>query len=66
MKKQIKTYFRTFYISWIIIMCVVFGWLGASAAYENTVQIAFGEYKSALEISDDTIRIFDFVFEKNC
>ena len=63
MKKQTKTYLRSFYISLIVIMCLDFGWLGVSAAYENTVRIAFGEYRSAIEISDDTIRILDFVIK---
>ncbi len=63
MKRKTKTYFRTFYISWIIIMCLMFGWFGISTAYENTVQVAFGEYKKAIEISEETIRILDFVIK---
>ena len=63
MKKQTKTYLRSFYISLIVIMCLAFGWLGVSAAYETTVRIAFGEYRSAIEISDGTIRILDFVIK---
>lgn len=63
MKKQTKTYLRSFYISLIVIMCLAFGWLGVSAAYENTVRIAFGEYRSAIEISDGNIRILDFVIK---
>lgn len=63
MKKQKKTYFRTFYISFIIIMCLVFGWLGISLSYENTVQIAFGEYKNAVEINENGFRILDFSVE---
>ena len=63
MKKRTKTYFRTLYISLVIIMCLTFGWIGISTAYENTVQIAFGEYKKAIEFSDGTFRILDFVFE---
>ena len=63
MKKQTKTYLRSFYISLIVIMCLAFGWLGVSAAYENTVRISFGEYRSAIEISDSTIRILDFVIK---
>lgn len=61
MKRQTKTYLRTFYISWIVIMCLVFGWLGIAAAYENTVQVAFGEYRQAIEITDEQVRILDFV-----
>lgn len=61
MKTKTQTYLRTFFISLIIIMCLTFGWLGIAAAYENTVLVAFGEYKSAIEISDKEIRILDFV-----
>ena len=63
MKKRTKTYFRTFFISSVIILCLVFGVYGIAVAYENTVQIAFGEYKKAIEFSDGTFRILDFVFE---
>ncbi len=61
MKRNTKTYFRTFYISLVIIMCLSFGWIGISAAYESTVQTAFGEYKTAIEIKDGKLRILDFV-----
>lgn len=61
MKRKTKVFFKSFYISFVIIMCIVFGWLGISAAYENTVKTAFGEYKSAIEINDTTFRILDFV-----
>ena len=63
MKKQTKTYFRTFYIALVIILCICIGWIGVSTAYENTVQIAFGEYKKAIEINEETIRILDFVIK---
>ncbi len=64
MKRQTKTYLRSFYISLVVIMCLSFGWIGISSAYENTVQIAYGEYKKAIEISDNCIRILDFVILK--
>lgn len=63
MKRQTKTYFRTLYITLIILLCVSLGWIGISAAYENTVFIAYGEYKSAIEVSKDSIRILDFIIK---
>ena len=63
MKRRSKTFFRTFYITLVILMCLSFGWIGISSAYENTVQTAFGEYKKAIEISRDKIRILDFEIE---
>lgn len=63
MKHHTKTYFRTLYITLVIMLCLSLGWIGISTAYENTVQIAFGEYKKAIEINGDTIRILDFVIK---
>lgn len=63
MKQQTKTYFRTFYITLVILLCLAFGWIGISSAWENTVQIAYGEYKKAIEINKETIRILDFVIK---
>ncbi len=60
MKRSTKIYFRSFYISFVVIMCLCFGWIGISTAYENMVQTAFGEEKPAIEIKDGRLRIFDF------
>lgn len=64
MKRQTKTYIRSFYISLVIILCLCLGWIGISTSYEKTVQIAYGEYKDAIEITNDSIRILDFVIKK--
>lgn len=45
-------------------MCLCLGWVGISTAYENTVRVAYGEYKDAIEITDDSIRILDFIIKK--
>ncbi len=63
MRHHTKTYFRTLYITLVIMLCLSLGWIGISTAYENTVRIAFGEYKKAIEINSDTIRILDFVIK---
>ncbi len=63
MKRQTKTYFKTLYITLVIMLCLCLGWIGISQAYENTVQIAYGEYKKAIEINENTIRILDFVIK---
>ena len=63
MKKKTKSYFRSLYISLVIMMCLSFGWIGISQAYENTVKIAFGEDKKAVEYNDGTLRILDFIIE---
>ncbi len=63
MKRQTKTYFRTLYITLVIMLCISLGWIGVSTAYENTIQVAYGEYKKAIEINQNTIRILDFVIK---
>lgn len=60
MKNFTTTYLRVFYISFVITICIMFGWLGVATAYENTVRTAYGEYKNAVEISDGSFRILDF------
>ncbi len=63
MKRNTKTYFRTLYITLVILLCLSLGWIGVSTAYENIVRVAYGEYKKAIEINEDTIRILDFVIK---
>ena len=63
MKRQIKTYFRTLYLSLVILACLSFGWIGISSAYESTVQIAFGEEKKAIRFDNGNIYILDFKIE---
>ena len=52
-----------FLISFIFTSCLVFGFLGVCAAYENTVKEAYGEYKTAVSIDGGNLRILDFEFE---
>lgn len=63
MKRQTKRYFRTFYITLVIMLCISLGWIGISTAYESIRQTAYGEYKKAIEITSETIRILDFVIK---
>lgn len=63
MKRHTKTYFKTFYITLIILLCISLGWIGITTAWENTVQVAFGRYEKAVEINEDTIRILDFTIK---
>ncbi len=63
MKRQTKQYFRTFYITLVILVCISLGFIGVSKAYESIRQTAYGDYKKAIEITDETIRILDFVIK---
>ena len=58
--KKGKLFFRSFYISFVVLTCLVFGFFAMVRAYENTVLLESGEYKKAVEISDGSLRIFDF------
>ena len=62
MKKQNKKLYF-FSISFIITSCLVFGFLSVFAVWENTVKVAYGEYKTAVSIDGGKIRILDFEFD---
>ena len=60
MKKSLKLFFSSFYLSSIIISCIIFAFFGIGKSYENMVYKSFGVKKSAVEIIDGGIRILDF------
>ena len=59
-RKFNRAYYFT--ISFIISSCLMFGFLGVCAAYQNIVKTAYGEYKKAVEISENGFRILDFKY----
>ncbi len=63
MKRNTKIYLRSFYLSLVIIFCLLLGWIGISTAYKNTLRLGWGQEKKAIEITDDYIRILDFTIE---
>lgn len=63
-KRQLNIFWRTVRISGIIMFCLLFGFLGAAKAYENTVRIGFGIYRPAVEWNEDGLRIFDYYVYK--
>jgi hypothetical protein len=56
---KMKLYFKTLYISSVLIFCLLFGFIGIAKAYENIRLVGFGEYRSAIEIEDGKLKIFD-------
>ncbi|MBQ6847701.1 MAG: hypothetical protein IJO62_02150 [Clostridia bacterium] len=60
MKRSTRFFFRSFYLSSVVAFCLIIGILGISKAYEGIRLIGFGEYRSAVEIDDGSIKIFDF------
>ena len=63
MKRQTKTFFRSFYITLVILLCISIAFIGITTAWENIIEVAFGRYDKAVEITDDTIRILDFTIK---
>lgn len=64
-KKQRKLFFRSFKITAILLLCISLLAFGCFKAYEGMQKIGFGEYKNAIEINKDEVRIMDFILFKN-
>ena len=58
--RNLRTFLRSFYISSVVVFCLILGFVGVTKAYENIRLIAYGEYKNAIEIENGKLRIFDF------
>ena len=63
MKKNTRIFFRSFYISAVVTFCLSLGIFGIMRAYEGIRLIGFGEYRSAIEIDEGGIKIFDFTLK---
>ena len=62
-KRKIKLFFKSFYISAVISLCLFIGIYGTAKAYENMRLIGFGEYKKAVRLDGNVLRILDFEIE---
>lgn len=58
--KKIKIYLRSFGLTAVIIFCLTFTIWGSANAYEGIRQVGFGDYSSAFEFKNGTLRLFDF------
>lgn len=63
MKRKYKLFFKSWYLSSVIVFCLLFGILGIFKAYENIRLIGFGEYRKAVEYEDGVLRFFDTEIE---
>ena len=59
-KNKIKVFFRTMTVTTVIVICLIFAALAVCEIYENIRYIGYGEYKDAIEITEENIRILDF------
>ncbi len=58
-----KAFLRSLAISSIVLLCLNGAAFGIARAYENTRRIGFGEYRKAVELDGDKIKILDFEFK---
>ena len=63
MKRSTRIFFRSFYISAMVAFCLLLGIFGIMKAYEGIRLIGFGEYRSAIQIDEGGIKIFDFTLK---
>lgn len=62
-KEKIRLFGRSFYISLVVILCIVFGAYGTARAYSGIRLIGFGEYRKAIEAENGVLKILDFELE---
>lgn len=47
----------------MILFCISFGIAGTAKAYEKIRLVGFGEYRKAVELDGNTLKILDFEIE---
>ena len=60
---NIKAFLRSFFVSFVAALCLFIGVYGTAKVYENARLIGYGEYKKAVEIKGNILRILDFEIE---
>ena len=63
MKRNTRLFFRSFFVSSVVAFCLIVGFFGITKAYEGIRLVGFGEYRSAIEIDEKGIKIFDFTLK---
>ena len=58
---KIKVFLRTTVVFTVIILCLIFAVISFCEIYENVRYIGYGEYKKAVEVTEEGIRILDFL-----
>ena len=61
--KKMKAFIKSFYLSAVIALRLFIGIYGTAKAYENMRLIGFGEYKKAVQLDGNVLRILDFEIE---
>lgn len=55
-----KIFLRTIYMTSVLLLCLFLGFYGIFKAYENIRLVAFGEYRNAVEITEEEVKILDY------
>ena len=63
MNRNTRLFFRSFFVSSVVAFCLIVGFFGITKAYEGIRLVGFGEYRSAIEIDEKGIKIFDFTLK---
>lgn len=61
--KNFKIFLKSFYITAMIITCLLIALIGTTKAYESIRQIGFGEYRRAIDYENGTLIFFDFTID---
>lgn len=54
-----RDFIRKMYISAVVTSCIIFGFMGVCVAYSNIRNVAYGEYRNAIEIKNGKLYFFD-------
>ena len=60
-KQELRAFIRSFFITAVLLGCLFGGIYSAAKAYENTLSAGFGREEKAFSLTEDGIRIFDFM-----
>ena len=55
-----EIFLRTIYMTSVILLCLFLGFYGIFKAYENIRLVAFGEYRNAVEITEEEVKLLDY------
>lgn len=59
-KRAFSAFISSFFLTFVIVSCILGGIGLAAAAYENTLASGFGENRQAFSLTENGLRLFDF------
>jgi len=64
MKKSTRLFFKSWFLTTIIIICTLVAFFGTTKAYEGIRLIGYGENRRAIEFKEGVLYVFDFEIKK--